>query len=108
MLGECCTTGRDFPLNLLVFILVSGTVLLSEVGLTFNVLYLIVFNLYLCIDLIRLSLLSASSCTMRCCCLWDVLSRVAVNSLSDMVSVCRTSLLMLMFTFVYLGVEFVI
>ena len=45
VLGECCPSGRDSSLNLLVFIFVSGAVSLSRVALVFNVLDLSVVDI---------------------------------------------------------------
>ena len=38
VLGECCPSGRDSSLNLLVLVFVSGAVSLSHVDVAFNVL----------------------------------------------------------------------
>ena len=38
MLGEYCPSGRDFSLNLVVLVLVSGTTSLSQVDVAFTVL----------------------------------------------------------------------
>ena len=47
VLGECCPSGRDSSLNLLVLVFVSGAVSLSHVDVAFNVLDLsVVANSY--------------------------------------------------------------
>ena len=38
VLGECCPSGRDSSLNLLIVVFLSGAVSLSQVDVTFNVL----------------------------------------------------------------------
>ena len=48
MLGECCPSGRDSSLNLLVLVFVSGTVSLTQVGVAFNVLDLSVVDILVC------------------------------------------------------------
>ena len=49
VLGECCSSGRNFSLNLLVLIFVSGGVSLSQVDVAFNVLDLSVVDIYWCV-----------------------------------------------------------
>ena len=38
--GECCPSGHDSSLNLIVLVVVAGVVSLSQVDVAFNVLYL--------------------------------------------------------------------
>ena len=65
LLGECCPSGRDFSLNLLILVFVSGSVSLSEGDVAFNVLDLsvvdifwcVVFHDHLCLRLVRLQTL---------------------------------------------------
>ena len=45
---KCCPFGRDSSLNLLVLVLVSGAVSLSQVDVVFNVLDLSVIDIYKC------------------------------------------------------------
>ena len=50
VLGECCPSGRDSSLNLLVLVFVSGAVSLSQEDVAFNVLGLcVVDKLYWCV-----------------------------------------------------------
>ena len=51
MLGECCPSGRDSSLNLLVLIFVSDAVSLSQVDVAFNVLDLGVVDIHWCVIL---------------------------------------------------------
>ena len=46
VLGECCPSGRDSSLNLLVFVFGSGAVSLSQVDVPFNVLDLGVVDIF--------------------------------------------------------------
>ena len=48
VLGECCPSGRDSSLNLLVLVFVSSAVSLSQVDVAFNVLDPSV-DIYLCV-----------------------------------------------------------
>ena len=48
VLGECCPCGRDSSMNLLVLVLFSGAVSLSQKGVGFNVLDLSVADIYWC------------------------------------------------------------
>ena len=49
VLGECCPSGRDSALNLLVLVFVSGAVSLSQLDVAFNVLDLSVVDIYWCV-----------------------------------------------------------
>ena len=49
LLDECCPSGRDSSLNLLVLVSVSGAVSLFQVDVTFNVLDLSVVDIYWCV-----------------------------------------------------------
>ena len=49
VLGECCPSGHDSSLNLLVLVFVSGSVSLSHVDVAFNVLVLNVIDIYWCV-----------------------------------------------------------
>ena len=49
VLGECCPSGRDSSLNLLVLVFVSGAMSLSQVDVAFNVLDLSVVYIYWCV-----------------------------------------------------------
>ena len=49
MLGECCPSGRDSSLNLLVLVFDSGAVSLSQLDVAFNVLHLCVVDIYWCV-----------------------------------------------------------
>ena len=46
---ECYPSGRDYSLNLLVLVFVSGTISLSQVDVTVNVLDLGVVDIYWCV-----------------------------------------------------------
>ena len=77
-LGECCLSGSDISLNLLVLVFISGAVYLSQIDVTCTVLYLSVVNIYWCVLFIiilvfdlfiyRPSILlsSANSCSICC------------------------------------------
>ena len=47
VLGECCPSGRDSSLNLLVLIFIFGAVSLSLVDAAFNVFYLSGVDLFI-------------------------------------------------------------
>ena len=76
VLGECCPSGRDSSLNLLVFVFVFDAVSLSQIDVAFNVLDLsvveiywcVVFHHHLCLQLVHLQTLiftlSANSCSI--------------------------------------------
>ena len=49
MLGECCPSGRDSYLNLLVLVFVSGAVSVPCRCIAFNVLDLCVVDIYWCV-----------------------------------------------------------
>ena len=49
VLGECCPSGRDSSLNLLVLVFISGIVSLPEVDVAINVLDLSVVDIYWCV-----------------------------------------------------------
>ena len=141
VLGECCPSGHDSSLNLLVLVFISGAISLSQVDVAFNVRFSIwvlliyidvtfsiitfVFDLFIFRPCLSLS--SANSCSICCSSCgvlahmsmssvkrrWlryspsifkplvsqvsrqNMLSSAAVNNLGDMVSPCRTPLLML-------------
>ena len=48
VLGECCPSGRDSSLNILVLNVISGVVYLSQVDVAFNVLDLSVVDICVC------------------------------------------------------------
>ena len=62
VLGECCPSGCDSSLNLLILVFVAGTVSLSQVDVAFNILDLsvvdlcwyVVFHHRLCLRLVHL------------------------------------------------------
>ena len=64
VLGEYCPSGRDSSLNLIVLIVVSGAVSLSQVDIAFNILHLsdigiywsVGFHHHLCVRLVLLTL----------------------------------------------------
>ena len=47
VVGECCPSGHESSLNLLVLIFVSGTVSMSHIDVAFNVLSLSVVDIYI-------------------------------------------------------------
>ena len=47
--GECCPSGRDSSLNLLVLVFVSGALSLTQVDVAFNVPDLGVVDIYWCV-----------------------------------------------------------
>ena len=49
MLGECCPSGRDSSLNLLVLVFVSGAVSVARIDLALTVLDLSVVDIYWCV-----------------------------------------------------------
>ena len=49
LLHECCLSGRDSSLNLLVLVFVSGAVSLSQVDVAFSVLDMGVVDIYWCV-----------------------------------------------------------
>ena len=92
-LGECCPSGRDSSLNLLVLIFVSVAVSLSQVDVTLNVLDLgvvdiywcVAFYLHLCLRLAHLQTqisLSAANPFRICCSSCDVLVHMSMQSSS--------------------------
>ena len=54
VLGECCPSCYDFYLNIIVLVIVSGAVSLSQVDVAFNVLDLSVIDIG-CISYMRVS-----------------------------------------------------
>ena len=49
VLGECCPSGCNSSLNLLVLVFVSGGISLSQIDVAFNVLDLSVVDIYWCV-----------------------------------------------------------
>ena len=54
VLGECCPSDRDSSLNLLVLVVVSGAVSLSQVDVAFNVFNRSVVDIYWGVVLCRI------------------------------------------------------
>ena len=50
VLGECCPSGRDSSLNLLVLVFVFGAASLSQINVAFHFLDLGVFDIYWCVS----------------------------------------------------------